>query len=53
MAEVLLFFLAFAIYADGDEMTQREIARFLGISRSYVNRIEKKALNKIAKEMGE
>ena len=28
-------------------MTQREIARILGISRSYVSRIEKKALNKL------
>lgn len=31
--------------------TQREIAKFLGISRSYVSRIEKKALKKLAKEM--
>ena len=36
----------------GDEMTQREIAHLLGISRSYVSRIEKKALKKIGKEMG-
>ena len=36
----------------GDEMTQREIASKLGISRSYVSRIEKKALKKIGKEMG-
>ena len=36
----------------GDEMTQREIAAMLGISRSYVSRIEKKALKKIGKEMG-
>lgn len=27
--------------------TQREIAEYLGISRSYVSRIEKRALNKI------
>lgn len=39
--------------ADGDEMTQREIASMLGISRSYVSRIEKKALKKIGKEMKE
>ena len=31
------------------EMTQREIAKELGISRSYVSRIEKKALNKLKK----
>ena len=29
------------------EMTQREIAKILGISRSYVSRIEKKALYKL------
>ena len=38
--------------SNGDEMTQREIAAMLGISRSYVSRIEKKALKKIGKEMG-
>jgi RNA polymerase sporulation-specific sigma factor len=31
--------------------TQREIARELGISRSYVSRIEKKALKKLKKEI--
>jgi len=34
-----------------DEMTQREIAVKLNISRSYVSRIEKKALHKLSKEM--
>ncbi len=33
--------------ADGHEVTQREIGRILGISRSYVSRIEKKALEKL------
>ena len=37
----------------GEEMTQREIASVLGISRSYVSRIEKKALKKIASCLGE
>lgn len=32
-----------------DELTQREVARLLGISRSYVSRIEKKALQKLGK----
>ncbi len=32
------------------EVTQREIAKQLGISRSYVSRIEKKALMKLRKE---
>ncbi|MGI6360813.1 MAG: RNA polymerase sporulation sigma factor SigK [Bacillota bacterium] len=31
--------------------TQREIAKNLGISRSYVSRIEKKAINKLTKEL--
>lgn len=35
----------------GEPKTQREIASYLGISRSYVSRIEKKALKKLAKEM--
>ena len=32
-----------------DAMTQREIADKLGISRSYVSRIEKRALEKLKK----
>ena len=32
-----------------EELTQREIAKSLGISRSYVSRIEKKALEKLKK----
>lgn len=32
---------------NGNEMTQREIAKMLGISRSYVSRIEKKAVSKL------
>ncbi len=35
---------------DNDEMTQKEIAKELGISRSYVSRIEKRALTRILKE---
>ncbi|MBE3577089.1 MAG: RNA polymerase sporulation sigma factor SigK [Limnochordales bacterium] len=37
---------------DGIERTQREIARFLGVSRSYVSRIEKRALHKLGQAMG-
>ena len=33
-----------------DEVTQKEIAKDLGISRSYVSRIEKRALTKMLKE---
>ncbi len=36
---------------DGVKKTQRKIARELNISRSYVSRIEKKALQKLIKEL--
>jgi RNA polymerase sporulation-specific sigma factor len=35
----------------GDEMTQREVAAVMGISRSYVSRIENRALAKLAKKI--
>jgi len=35
---------------NGGRRTQREIARKLGISRSYVSRIEKRALSKLTRE---
>ena len=36
---------------DGKPRTQREIAKILGISRSYVSRIEKKVLKKLYREL--
>lgn len=41
--------LRYGLYRNG-EVTQRQIADQLGISRSYVSRIEKKALKKLKKE---
>ena len=35
----------------GKEYTQREIAQAMGLSRSYISRIEKRGLEKIRKEM--
>lgn len=35
-----------------ERQTQRQIGRQLGISRSYVSRIEKRALGKLLSEMG-
>lgn len=35
-----------------ERQTQRQIGRQLGISRSYVSRIEKRALGKLQSEMG-
>lgn len=40
----------YGIYS-GDPMTQREISKNLGISRSYVSRIEKRALEKLRKNL--
>ncbi|MCB2360236.1 RNA polymerase sporulation sigma factor SigK [Clostridium estertheticum] len=37
---------------DGKPRTQREIALKLGISRSYISRIEKRVLKKLNKELG-
>lgn len=36
---------------NGKSKTQREIAQLLGISRSYVSRIEKRALKKLCREL--
>ncbi len=38
--------------SSGVKKTQREIARLLGISRSYVSRIEKRAVSKLTQELG-
>ena len=35
------------------EVTQREIGKMMGISRSYVSRIEKKALEKLRHRMAD
>ena len=37
---------------DGEALPQHEVARKLGISRSYVSRIEKKALQKLRSRLG-
>lgn len=42
--------MRFGLY-NGFRKTQREIAKKLGISRSYVSRIEKKAIKKLIKEL--
>ena len=36
---------------DGQEMTQKEVATFLGISQSYISRLEKKIMRQLKKEM--
>ncbi|MDO5519497.1 MAG: RNA polymerase sporulation sigma factor SigE [bacterium] len=36
---------------DGNERTQKEVADLLGISQSYISRLEKKIINRLRKEM--
>lgn len=36
---------------DGQEMTQKEVAGLLGISQSYISRLEKKIMKQLKKEM--
>ncbi len=36
---------------DGEEMTQKEVADFLGISQSYISRLEKKIMKRLKKEI--
>lgn len=36
---------------DGQEMTQKEVAAMLGISQSYISRLEKKIMRQLKKEM--
>ena len=42
--------LYFNLNTGNEEITQKEIAKELKISRSYVSRIEKRALTKILRE---
>lgn len=46
--EKLVLKMRYGLY-NGEEYTQREIAGQLGISRSYVSRIEKSAVEKLRK----
>ena len=36
---------------EGEEITQKEVADFLGISQSYISRLEKKIMNRLKKEI--
>ncbi|NMP21184.1 RNA polymerase sporulation sigma factor SigK [Sulfobacillus sp. DSM 109850] len=50
--EKLVLDLRFGLHGH-QRLTQRDIAKKLGISRSYVSRIEKRAVRKILREMAE
>ena len=38
-------------FSNGEEKTQKEVADMLGISQSYISRLEKKIINKMKKEI--
>jgi RNA polymerase sporulation-specific sigma factor len=43
--------LRFGLYTGGEERTQKEVADMLGISQSYISRLEKKIISRLKKEM--
>lgn len=43
--------LRFGIYTDGIEKTQKEVADIMGISQSYISRLEKKIIKKMKKDI--
>ena len=43
--------LRFGFRTGGDEKTQKEVADMLGISQSYISRLEKKIIGKMKKEI--
>ena len=43
--------LRFGLYGDGTEKTQKEVADLMGISQSYISRLEKKIMKRLYKEM--
>ena len=50
--ERLIVRLRFGLGTDNeDEMTQKEVANLLGISQSYISRLEKKIMKRLKREM--
>ena len=50
--EKLIINLRFGLNSrDGEEMTQKEVASLLGISQSYISRLEKKIMKRLQKEI--
>jgi len=43
--------LRFGLYSGGEEKTQKEVADLLGISQSYISRLEKKIIGRLKKEI--
>ena len=42
--------LRFGLFSGGEEKTQKEVADLLGISQSYISRLEKKIIGRLKKE---
>ena len=49
--EKTIISLRFGLDSGGKEKTQKEVADILGISQSYISRLEKKIINKLKKEI--
>jgi len=49
--EKTIISLRFGLESGGKEKTQKEVADILGISQSYISRLEKKIINKLKKEI--
>ena len=43
--------IRFGLSTKGKEKTQKEVANILGISQSYISRLEKKIIFRLKKEM--
>lgn len=50
--EKMIIELRFGLHSkDGEELTQKQVADLLGISQSYISRLEKKIMKRLKKEM--
>ncbi|MCC8014630.1 MAG: RNA polymerase sporulation sigma factor SigE [Eubacterium sp.] len=49
--ERIIIELRFGLKNGGDELTQKEVADILGISQSYISRLEKKIISRLKKEI--
>ena len=43
--------LRFGLLTDGDEKTQKQVADIMGISQSYISRLEKKIIKQLKKDI--
>ena len=50
--EMMIIELRFGLHSkDGEELTQKQVADLLGISQSYISRLEKKIMKRLHREM--